>query len=80
MDCDRTQEVLFLFADDELEAETAMALQRHLDCCVPCAQKLVYTQRFLALIRQRCIRQPAPRRLRSKILKSLPHRQSVLRL
>lgn len=74
MDCSRFEELLFLYTDDQLEQEVVVSYRRHIELCPECARRAAYTQRFLTVVRRRCVRAPAPERLRRRILASLPHR------
>lgn len=71
MDCKRASEMMFLFFDNELEADLVSPFRRHLDGCGPCAQRMDYTRKFLQLFRTRCTRHAAPDGLRERILVSL---------
>lgn len=75
MDCNKVAEVLFLFFDNEMDGELRKPFEDHLAHCPCCTDRLHYTERLLVLVRSRCVRQFAPRRLRVRILQSLPHRQ-----
>ena len=74
MDCSRFEEIVFLYSDNQLERELVVLYRRHIDLCPACARRADYTNRLLAVLRQRCGRAPAPRALRARILASLPHR------
>ncbi len=74
MDCSHFEELLFLFTDDQLEAEVVVSYRRHMDLCPECARRAAYTERFLTVVRRRCVRASAPETLRRRILASLPHR------
>ena len=74
MDCTRFEEILFLYTDDQLEAEVVVTYRRHMELCPECARRAAYTQRLLMVMRQRCRRTVAPESLRQRILASLPHR------
>lgn len=76
MNCKRVNEVLFLFFDDELEERLLAPFQDHKNGCPHCARRFDYTQRFLLLVRERCLRHAAPQHLRIRILASLPHRRA----
>lgn len=75
MDCKNVDEVLFLWLDEDLATDVRQPVQDHLAHCPACARRLDKAQKVLVLVRQRCIRQAAPQRLRIRILSSLPHRQ-----
>ena len=77
MDCERAWEVVFLIGDKQLEPDLTRAFEDHLDSCSRCARKAVATRRVLAMLRERCIRQQAPTRLRLRILTSFEHRRGA---
>jgi mycothiol system anti-sigma-R factor len=79
MNCERVNEILYLFFDNELEAELLTPFRSHTDGCPDCARRLDYTRKLLFLVRQGCScqRRSAPERLRIRILASLPHRRSA---
>ena len=82
MDCNCKkihEELVFLYADNEMGQEMLLTFQRHLADCPECAQEARYTQRLLMIVRERSGRCCAPRRLRERILATMPHRRSVLR-
>jgi len=64
---------MFLFIDDEMGDDDSGPFQAHMDGCPHCAQRLGFTQKFLVLVRERCVRHSAPRHLRQRILVSLGH-------
>lgn len=71
MDCKRVREAMFLFIDNEMGDDDAGPFKAHMDACPHCAQRLGFTRKFLVLVRERCVRHSAPRRLRQRILVSL---------
>lgn len=77
MNCKRVNEVLYLFFDNELEAELLAGFRSHTNGCPQCARRLDYTRKLLFLVRECCRRQAAPERLRVRILASMPHRRSA---
>ncbi|MEE9562694.1 MAG: mycothiol system anti-sigma-R factor [Thermoanaerobaculia bacterium] len=74
MDCERVREVIFLYADNELEEEVCLAIREHLVICPHCARRIAYTTKVLTIVRKRCTRALAPESLRQRILTGLPHR------
>lgn len=81
MDCDCKkihEELVFLYADNEMGQEMLVAFKRHLAVCPGCAQDAQFIQKFLMIVRQRCARASAPNSLRERILAALPHRQGYL--
>ena len=77
MNCKRVNEIVYLFFDNELEADLLAHFRSHTDGCPECARRLDYTRKLLFLVRQSCQRRPAPDRLRVRILASIPHRRSA---
>lgn len=75
MDCKRAREVVFLFVDNEMEEDLVVDFRTHLADCPLCAERIDYTLRLLAIVRERCVRERAPERLRVRILSHLPHRR-----
>lgn len=75
MNCERVNQILFLFFDNELEDELLTPFRRHTNGCPDCARRLDYTRKLLFIVRQCCHRQQAPERLRLRILASMPHRR-----
>ena len=81
MDCDCKkihEELVFLYADNEMGQEMLVAFERHLAACPECAQNAQFIQKFLMIVRQRCGRAYAPNSLRERILAALPHRRGYL--
>ena len=77
MDCKRIkEELVFLFADNEMGQDLLISFRRHVSACPHCAREAEYTQELLTIVRRRAIRRPAPRGLRTKILAGLPHRRT----
>ncbi len=78
MDCKQIkEELVFLYADNEMGQEVLIAFKRHVSVCPHCARKAEFTRRLLELVRERARRRQAPRRLRAKILAGLPHRRII---
>lgn len=72
MDCQKVyEELAFLFADEELDAEQLAAFRRHLERCPECARTTRTTTRFLQILRLRTTRSAAPRSLRVRIAAAL---------
>lgn len=71
MDCNGAKQVIFLYVDNEMGEELHVAFERHMSVCPHCAQRIEYTQKWLTLIRRRCIRVQAPERLRRRIITTL---------
>jgi mycothiol system anti-sigma-R factor len=75
MDCREVSESLFLFVDNEMEADLLISFRDHVAGCPGCAKRMDYTRKFLWLVRERCGRCTASHDLRLRILTSLPHRR-----
>ncbi len=76
MDCKQIkEELVFLFADNEMGQDVLIAFRRHVSLCPQCAREAEYMRRLLTVVRQSAVRQTAPRGLRTKILAALPHRR-----
>jgi len=69
------EELVILFADNELGQERMVAFRRHVADCPACAHQAEFTCRLLTIVRKRAIRLGAPSRVRARILAVLPHRQ-----
>ena len=76
MDCRKVREVVFLYADNEMEGELLISFREHVAICPECARETVYAERLITVVRKRCIRETAPDRLRRRILTSLRHFQA----
>ena len=72
------EEMVFLFADNEMGQELLVAFRRHVSDCPHCAREARYARYFLTVLRERTVRRTAPRGLRSKILASFPHRRDFI--
>lgn len=77
MDCKTVRQALFLYADDELDAELLARFCAHLGLCPECQNEADHARRLVLIVRQRCqcMRLSAPERLRIRILASLTQRQ-----
>ena len=79
MNCKQVkEEMVFLFADNEMGQEMLVAFRRHVSACPHCAREARLARTFLTLVRKRVVRRAAPRGLRSKILASFPHRRDFI--
>jgi anti-sigma factor (TIGR02949 family) len=75
MDCKEVSRALFLFFDNEMEEGLKTPFCDHVNRCPQCAKEVAYTERFLLIVRLRCVRCPASDDLRHRVLTSFPHRQ-----
>jgi mycothiol system anti-sigma-R factor len=71
MNCHRVRQVVFLYADNELDQTVLVSFRQHLDDCPACAREAEYTVRWLTLVRTRCCRSRAPESLRDRIQRAL---------
>ncbi len=79
MDCKKIrEELVFLYADNEMGRELLVAFRRHVSLCPHCAREARFTRRLLTVVRERAVRWRAPRRLRAKILAGMPHRRNII--
>lgn len=72
------EELVFLFADDEMGQELLIAFRRHVSDCPHCAREAQLARSFLTVLRKRTVRKAAPRGLRTRILASFPHRRDSI--
>lgn len=73
MDCRKVREVVFVYADNEMEGELLISFRRHVAICPECARQKVFAERLVMVVKQRCVRATAPERLRQRILTDLRH-------
>jgi len=78
MDCHRVRATMFLLGDDEAERELLAPFREHIGFCPECAQYRDYLRKLLGLVRERCLRYPAPNRLRVRIIECLEQGRSHL--
>ena len=71
MDCKGARQVIFLYVDNEMGEELHVAFKQHMSACPRCAQRIEHTQKWLTLVKRRCVRVQAPERLRRRIITSL---------
>ena len=67
MNCNAFKRSLFHFQADELTAEEREPLQRHLDDCPECAQRLAFEDSMLAGLKGRLAAEPTPPGLETRI-------------
>ena len=73
MDCHKVREVVFVYADNEMEGELLVSFRQHVAICPECARRTVFAERFITVVRKRCVKAVAPERLRQRILSGLRH-------
>lgn len=71
MDCRKVREVVFVYADQEMEGELLISFQQHVAICPDCARQTVFAQRLVTVVRKKCARALAPEQLRQRILTGL---------
>ena len=71
LDCATFRRWIDAFLDDEVGAEPRRRLQAHLDACDACARRLELEREFVAALRGRLERVPAPPGLETRIRASL---------
>lgn len=71
MDCRKVREVVFVYADKEMEGELLVSFEQHVSICPECARETVFAERLVTVVRKRCARALAPEQLRQRILTGL---------
>lgn len=71
VDCDAVLRDVWLFLDDELDAERRAVVQRHLDECSPCLTEAGLDSKLKALLARHCGGDHAPAGLRERIVANL---------
>ncbi len=79
MDCTQAQELLPAYADGELDAATALQLERHLAGCAQCSAALATTRALSGAIAQHATRHKAPEYLKHRIHAALLAEQPLRR-
>lgn len=79
MDCETVRQILFLYADNEMDQELCSSFAAHIANCPACQREVSRACRLVMVVRTRCrcLRLSAPASLRVRILQSLPHRQGT---
>lgn len=67
------RELAYLFLDNEMDPETLSSFRTRISTCQVTQRETQFCMQFLALVRQRCPRQAAPRQLRRRIIAILTH-------
>ncbi|MCP4205038.1 MAG: mycothiol system anti-sigma-R factor [bacterium] len=76
MDCRKVREVVFVYADNEMEGELLVSFRKHVAVCPECARRTIYAERLITVVRKRCVKAVAPEQLRQRILSGLRHYQA----
>lgn len=69
------EELVFLFADNEMGQEMVVAYKRHVSICPHCAREADFARLLLKAVRRAALSRRPPQGLRTRILASLPHRR-----
>jgi mycothiol system anti-sigma-R factor len=67
VDCEDVIKDVFLFIDDETDAEVVLRIRQHLDGCAPCLRQFGLEQDVKSLVARCCGGDRAPESLRSSI-------------
>lgn len=73
-DCRAFLARLYVYLDGELDEQSRVDIDRHLEICAGCEQQLVFERDLKALIRKKCSEQPSEvliERLRVEIRRQL---------
>ncbi len=62
------RELAFLFLDNEMDSDTKVSFRARIECCSETQRETQYCLQLLTVVRERCPRQPAPAKLRRRIL------------
>ena len=71
MDCKQAQELMSVYVDGELDAATALQMERHLAGCAACGAALAQQLELRGAIAQHATRYPAPAHLQHRIRTAL---------
>jgi hypothetical protein len=71
LNCKQIKDLVFRFADNEMEQEMTVAYLRHVDHCPECARYHRRARQILVVLRERVPPTPAPKRLRIRIISAL---------
>jgi len=72
------EELVFRYADNEMEHEMRVAFKLHVADCPECAKKAKRAERLLMIVRKKSVRTTAPSHLRRRLLDSLRRREALL--
>jgi len=70
-ECGAVLRDVWLFLDDELDAERRAVVQRHLDDCSPCLEEAGLDSKLKQLLQRKCGGDHAPEHLRQRVVASL---------
>ncbi|WP_295991086.1 anti-sigma factor [Rugamonas sp.] len=75
MDCNQAQDLMSAYVDGELDAATALQMERHLAGCAACEAALAQQLELRATIAQQATRHKAPPHLKHRIRAALAQQQ-----
>lgn len=70
-ECSKVLHDVWLFLDDELDADRRAAVQRHLDDCSPCLAEAGLDRKLKELLHDKCGGDKAPEQLRVRVIAGL---------
>ncbi|HEV8339085.1 MAG TPA: mycothiol system anti-sigma-R factor [bacterium] len=66
--CREVARLLWQFIDQELDPATTRELAQHVRDCHGCGPRAEFEMRLRAIIQEKCVGEPAPERLRLRVL------------
>lgn len=69
--CDEVLRDVWLFLDDEMDADRRAVVQRHLDDCSPCLAEAGLDAKLKSLLHRKCGGDKAPEELKARLLSAL---------
>lgn len=84
MDCEKTEELIFLVLDNQMGPDEVVAYERHVSLCPTCARRAKLTHLLMEFVKKqhRATQRCAPQRLRLKIrarLQTVVHSEDPVR-
>lgn len=70
-DCFEVLRDVWLFLDNEMDADARTAVQRHLDDCSPCLEEAGVEEKLKKLIQRTCSGERAPEELRLRVVSAI---------
>ncbi|RIJ70921.1 mycothiol system anti-sigma-R factor [Nakamurella silvestris] len=70
-ECSKVIQDVWLFLDNEMDAEQRAQIQHHLDGCSPCLEESDIGEKLKALLHKKCGGDVAPELLRAKLVAAL---------
>jgi anti-sigma factor (TIGR02949 family) len=71
MTCEQAVSQFFLFLDRALEGQAAEALEKHLEDCLDCCDRLQFNRRLDAFVKERLGEAPLPEGLEARLREGL---------